>query len=182
MLCSSACPFWSRALHAYGHVDLAEAPGLFPDCSTGPEGWDVAAAANPRGRGTRSALLSREGLQTLRVQQCQRSMHGAGGRPPALGGGDGWGDSSLEHLQAPTPKSDCLCQPGSSHILPPGLSGKPVVLSKEGAQLLLRPLCFQFSLPLIFPRKATLVNSLRAAFWENRFLSLLDHSPSVPDY
>ena len=98
------------------------------------------------------------------------------------GGGDGWGDSSLEHLQAPTPKSDCLCQPGSSHILPPGLSGKPVVLSKEGAQLLLRPLCFQFSLPLIFPRKATLVNSLRAAFWENRFLSLLDHSPNVPDY
>ena len=54
------------------------------------------------------------------VQQCQSSMRGAGGRPPSLGA-----DSSLEHLQAPTPKSDCLCQPGSSHILPPGLSGKP---------------------------------------------------------
>lgn len=33
VLCCSACPFWSRALHAYGHVDLAEPPGLFPDCA-----------------------------------------------------------------------------------------------------------------------------------------------------
>lgn len=59
---------------------------------------------------------------------------------------------------------------------------KAVVLSKEGAQLSLRPLCFQFCLPLIFPWKAGLVKCMRAAFWENHcsFKSPLDHSLNWP--
>lgn len=53
-----------------------------------------------------------------------------------------------------------------------------MVLSKEGAQLSWRRLCFQFSVPLIFPGKAGLVKCLEAAFWENAcsLKSLLDHT------
>lgn len=48
---------------------------------------------------------------------------------------------------------------------------KAVVLSKEGAQLLLRPLCFQFSLlPISFPWKAALVECLRVASGEKHCL------------
>ena len=178
MLCPSACLFWSRALHAYGHVDLAEPPGLFPDCAAPVQrGRMSQQQQNLGGGGPGQLSFPGRACTPSNVQQCQSSMRGAGGRPPSLGA-----DSSLRASASPYPQVRLSLSAG---VVPHPATWpfrKAVVLSKEGAQLLLRPLCFQFSLPLIFPRKAALVNSPRAAFWENQCLGLLDHSPNVPDY
>lgn len=177
VLCSSACPFWSRALHAYGHVDLAEPPGLFPDCAAPVQRGGMSQRQQNLGGGGPGQLSFPGGLADTQRAAVSEKYAWSRRSSACLGG---W----LQFRASASPYPQVRLSLSAGVVPHPATwpFRKAAVLSKEGAQLLLRPLCFQFSLPLIFPRKATLVNSFRAAFWENQCLSPLDQSPNVPDY
>lgn len=123
-----------------------------------------------------------EEVHSFQLQQCNRRVHVEVSRWPAF-----WG-LQCRRSARPCPSPYLTGRQSlSARVVPHPATWplrKAVVLSKEGAQLSWRRLCFQFSVPLIFPGKAGLVKCLKAAFWENAcsLKSLLDHSPNSPGY
>ena len=142
-------------------------------CSTSPKEWEVAGAAKLGGWGSGGPRpLSFRG--TACRLSAASEKYGCGSGSSACLWGEGVGELQFKASAGPYPR---VRLPLSAGVVPHPATWpfrKAVVLSKEGAQLLLRPLCFQFSLPLIFfPWKAALVKCLRATFWENHCLRVL---------
>lgn len=119
-------------------------------------GWGLQSAHLPRNSfqnlgGLCRDVVSGHSAHIFQLQQCKRSVHVEAGC---------WLPQE-ERTAGPCPGPHPTVRLSlSARVVPHPATWplrKAVVLSKEGVQLILSLLCFQFSLPLIFPWKASLV-------------------------